>query len=137
MNHQSISRHIHKRSSIYLTLLYLAAVLARFLIALSWSDNPWIMPDEAWYTNLARSLFTTGQVLFRTQPIKYDALLYPLLLSHLYGLGGAVDTFRTIQLLNAFLINAWVFPMWYLARSVTGSHKSAWVVAIICLLLPD
>lgn len=128
---------VYRKTTLCLAAVYLTAVAVRFSLALLLSDNPWIMPDESLYSNLARSLWSGGQVLLRGQPIKYDALLYPLVISPLYGLGSSIDTFRSIQLLNSFLINAWIFPMWHLSRRVTQSDRKAWAIALICLILPD
>lgn len=120
-----------------LLLLYGAGVLCRVLLALAFSQNPSIMPDESLYFNLARSIFTSGEVLYRGQPITYDSLLYPLVLSPLFLLPQSINLFRVIQVANALLMNAAVFPAFFMARRVTGRESAAWLVAGVSLLLPD
>lgn len=120
-----------------LLALYLLAAVVRFVLALMFSQNPWIMPDESLYANLARSIWTEGGVLLRGQPLKYESLLYPLLISPLYGLPPGVDVYRAIELFNALSMTAVLFPAWYLARRVSGSESTAWLSAGLVLLLPD
>lgn len=120
-----------------LILLYAAAVVIRFLIALTQSTGPSIIPDEALYSNIARSILTQGRVLMHGQPVIYDSLLYPLLLIPLYILPKGIDMFRTIQLYNILLMTSCIFPGFLLARRFLGKDRPAWIVTLFLLILPD
>lgn len=127
----------HKRmAALCLPTLYIASSAIRMLLSLHFSYNPTIMPDEALYTNLARSLHVYGTLTMRSQPIAYESLLYPLLLSPLYSLPASVNLHRAIQLLNALLINTSVFPSHALALRITGSRRAALSIASMTALLP-
>lgn len=118
--------------------LFMAAVAVRLLLALLLKRNPTITPDEALYTNIAKSLLGQGEILFRGQPARYAYLLYPLLLSPLYALLPAgTDFLHAAQFVNICLISSVVFPAYYAAREITGDHRRALLVAGLALLLPD
>lgn len=120
-----------------LLLIYAGCVAVRTLLATGISIIPLVSPDEPLYFNLARSLWTAGEVSVRGQPITYDSLLYPLLLSPLFALPAGTNMLQAIQLLNALLMNAAIFPAWALAKRLTGSRRIAWLIALLAVLLPD
>lgn len=120
-----------------LLLLYGVFTALRALLAAWVSVYPEVIPDEPLYYNLARSLWTGGEVAMRGQPITYDSLLYPLFLAPLFALPDQVDLYRVIQVVNAVAINTAVFPAWALAKRITGDNRRAWAVALLTLLLPD
>ncbi|MGI6717169.1 MAG: hypothetical protein ACOX3X_08325 [Eubacteriales bacterium] len=124
----------------YIKLLcgfWLISVVVRFIIALSTSVTPSIMPDESLYFQISDSLAGLGRVYFRGQPINYTYITYPLLLVPLHWLSNSINIFRAIQLVNAMIMSAAVFPAFYLGRMITKSNKRALVVALITLLAPD
>lgn len=120
-----------------LLLLYACFVAVRIAAAFAVAATPTVMMDEALYFNLARSLWTGGEAALRGQPINYDSLLYPLVLSPLLQLPAEVNILRAAQVLNAFLMNLAVFPAWFLARRITRCSRAAWAVALLTLLMPD
>jgi hypothetical protein len=120
----------------WLVILWTASTAARFLLALLMTQNPIIMPDESLYINLSRSILN-GWVALRGQPVTYDSLLYPLLLSPLRALHGRVDFYRAAQLMNAALISFSVVPAWALARDITGDGRKALGVALLTALMSD
>lgn len=118
--------------------LFLAGTAARFLLAVLFKINPTIQPDESLYINIAKSLYGQGEILFRGQPTNYAYLLYPFVLLPLYAfLPVGIDLFRAGQFVNACLISSVVFPAYYAAKEITGSHERSLMVAVITLLLPD
>ena len=119
-----------------LIIVYIAGVAARYLIALLASRNPFIMPDEALYLNLARSIANGGGIALRNQPVTYTSLLYPLMISPVYALCPAGAQFRAVQLMGCFFMNLAVFPAYGIAKRVADA-KMAFVIAAISILLPD
>ncbi len=120
-----------------LLLLYLAGVAARLAACLMLSQNPFVMPDEAVYANIARSLWDGMGVTLRNQPLTYTNLLYPLVISPAWGLPLPWAPFRTVQVLNCLMMNLAVFPAFSIAMDVTGSRRRALFVAAVAILLPD
>ncbi len=122
---------------LWLLLFYLCSVAARFLIGLLASQNPFVMPDEALYANIARSIAGGFGVTLRNQELTYTSLAYPLMISPIYLLFGAGQQFRAIQALNCLVMNLAVFPAYGIAKSVTGNRRTALGIAAVSLLLPD
>lgn len=122
---------------ISLILAYAAGVAARYCIGILTSQNPFVMPDEALYANIARSIADGGGIALRNQPVTYTNVLYPLLLSPVYALSDAGAQFRIIQLLNCLFMNLAVFPAYGIAKRFKLEHKAALGIAFISLLLPD
>ena len=140
-NEQVFSARIddRKRYLLYLIGLYAGAVLIRVLLTLLFRPAPSIVIDESLYTNIARSLADTGKPQYRAQPISYPYLFYPFLLVPVYRLqrllGG--DIYRYIQIFNAILINASVFPAFFFAKEFTGCSRKAFAAAVITAMMPD
>lgn len=124
-------------AALWLAVLYLAGVVLRYILCLVFSQNPFVMPDEALYANLARSIASGSGVMLRNQPVTYTNLLYPLLLSPIYAVASPGSPFRLIQLLNCLLMNLAVFPMWHIAMRFARSEKIALAIAAFSLLIPD
>ena len=120
-----------------LLILWILATIIRFIIALSTSGNPSIMPDEELYLQISNSLANGGQVLFRGQPVRYEYLLYPFILIPLQWLPAGINIFRSIQLLNCLLMNAAVFPAFYLGKQITKNREKGFLIAILAIIAPD
>ena len=119
-----------------LAAFYLFFSLLRIAMAFAATKTPVIMPDSALYLHLSRSILR-GEVLFRGQPIRYEYILYPLLLSPLHLLPSSISIFRAVQVYNSLLMHLAVFPAYALARSITTSHQKGLLVALLTMLMPD
>lgn len=117
--------------------IYFVACLLRFILSLLLSENPFVMPDEFLYMNLARSLHNEGVFAMRGQPLAYDTFLYSFLISPFYGLPADADLFRWLQLFNAVVMNLAIFPVFFLAKKFTPKLKHAYFVGVLALLVPD
>lgn len=120
-----------------LLALFCVGVCVRALLAFRFASSLFVWRDESIYFNLARSLWTTGKIAYRGQPIHYDSLLYPILLAPLFSLQQYVNIHKVIQLFNCLAMNAAVFPVWFLAYELSQSKRIAWVMAVFALILPD
>lgn len=127
----------NKKVLIWLLLVYAAGVAIRLLIARFASQNPFVMPDEALYANIARSIADGSGVMLRNQPVTYTNVLYPLLLSPVYAFAGAGEQFRIIQIVNCFFMNLAIFPVYGIAKNFTKDSRMAFLIAVFSLLLPD
>ncbi len=117
--------------------IYLPFCLLRIACAFYAASTPVIMPDSALYMHLSRSIMEKGALLFRGQPIRYEHILYPLLLSPLQLLPQSVSLFRGIQVFNVLVMHLAVFPVYGLARAVLRSHRKALLCAVFTMLMPD
>jgi len=95
------------------------------------------MPDEALYLHLSRSIFDGEGLLMRGQPVRYEYILYSLLLSPLHLLPDGINFFRAVQFVICLMMCSAVYPAFLIGHKITGSKKRALIVALITLTLPD
>ena len=126
-----------KNPMIWLVIIYFAGVVFRFGISFFTSQNPFVMPDEVLYSNIARSLISGGGVSLRNQPVTYTNLLYPLLISPIYAFCRAGTQFRAVLLLNSLVMNLAVFPTYQIARRFMKDNKLIFGISVISIMLPD
>ena len=124
-------------TGLVLFLLYLFGIGVRFGLALLFRHSPTVQIDESLYINIAKSLAAGEGITYRSQPVQYLYIFYPLLLTPLYLFPLPFDLYRVLQLWNAFLISSAVFPIYLFARDFIGSTKKSLVVAALTLLMPD
>lgn len=120
-----------------LILIYIGGIVLRYVIGIFASQNPFIMPDEDLYANIARSIANGSGISLRNQPLTYTNILYPLLISPAYVFFRAGTQYRVIQLLNCIFMNLAVFPAYGIARKFTDNKNTAFGIAILSLLMPD
>ncbi len=96
-----------------------------------------MMLDEALYFSVSSSLFGTGEVLLRGQPVVYEYILYPLLLAPLHLLPASFNIFRAIQLFNALLLSSAAIPAYLIGEKITGSRLKGLFTGFFVLCMPD
>ncbi len=122
---------------IILFCFFLFSSAVRFLFAFCFRHAPTVQIDESLYINIAKSLAAGEGIAYRSQPIPYMYIFYPLLLTPLYLFPLPFDLYRVVQLYNSFLISSAVFPVYLFAKDFTGSRKRGLVAAALTLLMPD
>ncbi len=127
----------HRRTLITLLIMYAVFCVFRYLMALSTSEYPIVMIDEILYYSMARSMGAHGQITFMGQPANYNSVLYSFLLAPVYWLPEGTDYYRIIQLINILLFNLSLFPIYALARRVSGNERTALILSFISMLAPD
>jgi hypothetical protein len=120
-----------------LLILYILFSILRILLAFLHTLTPEAQPDAGLYLHLSHSIIREGALLFRGQPIRFEYILYPLLLSPLHLLPEGVNIFRAVQVFNVLVMNLSVFPAYALARGITGSRNKGLFIAFLTLLMPD
>lgn len=133
----SISDVSSGRARIILAGLYFAGVAVRFILALCFRHGATILIDETLYINIAKSLALEGEIAFRSQPVPYLYLFYPILLVPIYLIKFPFDIYRVIQLYNGFLMASSIFPIYLFTKDFTGSRRKGLFSASITLLMPD
>lgn len=126
-----------KNAMIWLWILFALGAALRFGLALALSANPFVMPDELLYSNIARSLISGDGVSFRNQPVAFTNLLYSFLISPVYAFAPPGLEFRAIQIFNALAMNAAVFPAYFLSKRLLQDKKFIWGITVVSILLPD
>ncbi len=126
-----------RRVGIVLLGMCFLSVCIRFLFAVVVTDGPFIVIDESLYTNIARSLAAGEGIAYRSQPVNYMYIFYPLLLVPLYLFPLKVDLYRLVQFYNIVLISSSLFPAYLFTKEFTKSRKKALVVGAFTLLMAD
>ena len=124
--------------AVVLILTYVGFVLIRFLLAAATHPYPTMVIDELLYYHIARSIANGGGILYLGQPADYTSIFYSLVLSPVYALfPRGTNYMQLMQLWNILLMNLSLFPVYALAKAVTGNQKTAYAVGLVSLLLPD
>ena len=109
----------------------LRAWLARDMVA------PFIMVDELIYSELARSVAASGDLLVRDLPAGGYSIVYPLLISPAYALFDALPTaYGAVKTINAVLMSLAAVPAYLLARRMLGSALSL-LAAVLAVSVPS
>ena len=127
-----------KKTVLWMTGIYAAAVLCRFLLAFFTSAYPVTNIDEFLYYGLARSIAEGNGLMFRGQTAEYSYILYSLVLSPVYllGLRGPL-LFRILQLWNILLSSLSVFPLFCIAQRTIRDERKVPLAVALSMLLPD
>ncbi len=129
---------VRLKRQVPLILLYFCAVTIRFLLATEATSYPVLYIDEFLYSNLGRSIVTSGKLLFNGQPANYSYILYPLLIAPAYLFFPEGSNFyRIIQLWNIILMSLTIFPFNALCKKLLRDNRKAFIATAICMLLPD
>jgi len=117
-----------------------ALVLASFVVR-AWLARdmigPFIMVDELIYSELARNLADSGELLVRDTPSPGYGIVYPALLSPVYlAFDGLTDAYAAVKTLNALVMSLAAVPAYFLARRVVGPGFSLFA-AVLAVALPS
>jgi Dolichyl-phosphate-mannose-protein mannosyltransferase len=107
-------------------------VLARGMVA------PWIMVDELIYSELAKSLASSGHLLVRGHETGTSfGLVYPLLISPAWKAFSAVpQAYATAKVLNCYLMSLAAVPAYLIARRLVGQWL-ALLAAALSVAIPS
>jgi 4-amino-4-deoxy-L-arabinose transferase-like glycosyltransferase len=96
-----------------------------------------IMVDELIYSELARSLADSGELLVRDTPSPGYGIVYPALLSPVYLVFDRLtDAYGAVKTLNALVMSLAAVPAYLLARRVVGPWL-ALLAAALAVSLPS
>ena len=120
----------------WLAALVTCSTVVRFLFARHMA-GPWIMIDEIVYSELAKSLASTGHLAVREVPTTGYGFVYPLLISPAYALFREIPTVYTaIKAIDSLLMSLAAVPSYLLARRVV-SQRGALIVALLAVAVPS
>jgi hypothetical protein len=117
-----------------------ALVLASFAVR-AWLARdmlgPFIMVDELIYSELARSIAESRELLVRDVSSPGYGIVYPALISPAYALfDGLTDAYAAVKTINALVMSLAAIPAYLLARRVVGSGLSL-LAAVLAVSVPS
>ena len=120
---------------------WLVAIVAGSFVVRAWLARgmlgPFIMVDELIYSELARSLADSGELLVRDVSSPGYGIVYPLLISPAYAVfEGLTDAYAAVKTLNALVMSLAAIPAYLLARRVVGPGLSL-LAAVLAVSLPS
>lgn len=120
-----------------LVVIFLAASILGALLV--WRAKNWtVMTDELLYTDLARSVASTGlpfphgrgEVFTHSQPI------FPILISPIVGFFSMPTAYHLIAVFNAVAMASAAFPAYLLTKFTTRDRTAALLVALCTVAVP-
>lgn len=98
--------------------------------------SPRRFQDESLWSSVAESLAKGDWLLWRSEPSGVKSPLYPLSIAPAYLFSDATKTaYHTIHMLNAAMMCAVVFPVYYVTRKY-GTQLQAAVSSLLALSIP-
>jgi len=98
--------------------------------------GPWIMVDELIYSELAKSLASSGHLLVRGHSELGYGLVYPALISPAWFLRSIPSAYAVAKAINVVAMSLTAVPAYLLARRLTGSGL-ALVAAALTVAVPS
>jgi hypothetical protein len=120
---------------------WLAAIVTASFLLRAWLARdmvaPFIMVDELIYSELARSIASSGDFLVRDLPASGYSVVYPLLISPAYALFDSLPTaYGAVKTINAAVMSLAAVPAYLLARRMLGVGLSL-LAAVLAVALPS
>lgn len=120
---------------------WLLGIVTVSFVARAWLSRhmpaPFIMTDELIYSELGRSLASTGSFEIRDASAGGYGILYPLLLSPAYALFDSLtDAFAAVKVVNSLAMSLAAVPTYLIARRVVSPALSL-LGAVLAVALPS
>lgn len=99
--------------------------------------SPWIMVDELIYSELGKSVASSGDFLVREVPSTGYGFVYPVLIAPAFGLFDSVPAaYHAAKVINAVAMSLTAVPVYFLARRLLAPGLSL-VAATLSVLVPS
>ena len=118
-----------------LTAVVLAGAAVQSLFAHRLA-SPTVFPDEYLYSQLGRSLATTGHLTVRGVSPHFLPVLEPILTAPAWLVGDVGLAYRLIQVENALVFSLAAIPAYLIARRLGASTRLALAVSALTVLNP-
>jgi hypothetical protein len=119
-----------------LASIVLVAAALRFLAGLL-RPTPALFPDEYIYSELARSIASTGHPLIRGGSAHFPALLAPILTAPAWLFDDVEVSFRLVQAINSLAMASAAIPVYLVARRLGVGTRFAFALAAFALTPAD
>ena len=120
-----------------ITYAVVAGVAVARLGAAFAMHGPSLLPDEYFYTAIARSIAAGGPPTVRGGPFSFVAVLGPLLTAPAWLVHNVAVAYRLVQAEGVLAMSLAAAPAFALARRVGLAERSAALAAIFAVLVPD
>jgi hypothetical protein len=98
---------------------------------------PWIMVDELIYSELGKSVASSGHFLVRDVPSNGYGFVYPVLIAPAFrAFGGVPTAYAAAKITNAVVMSLAAVPTYYLARRLLTPGLSL-LAAALAVLIPS
>ena len=122
------------------TAVTLAGIVIVSAIVRTWAASkhagPAYFPDEYLYTELSRSIATTGHAYVRGAPSHFAPLLAPRVTAPAWLFGSGSTGYHAAQAINAAFVSLAAVPVFALARTLRLGRPQALAAAALALALP-
>jgi hypothetical protein len=109
-------------------------VLAFYGIEASLRKTPWLFTDELEWSQLSRSIASTGRAARRGQPHSFESL-YSYLIAPAWWIHSTAGAYEAIKFLNVVVMCLAAVPVYLLARTLIP-RGAALVVALLSIAIP-
>jgi hypothetical protein len=121
---------------VWLIVIVAGSIALRMALA-GRTAAPWIMVDELIYSELGKSVASSGHFLVRDVPSNGYGFVYPVLIAPAFGLFAAVPSaYHVAKLINAVVMSLTAVPVYYLARRLLSARLSL-AAAALSVLVPS
>ncbi len=136
-----MAEHVRERAARVPDAVWLGAIVVVSAIVRLWlvrkMAGPFIFVDELVYSELGRSLASTGSFAIREVPVHGYSILYPALLAPAYRAFDALPSaYAAAKAINAITMSLAAVPAWLLARRVT-TRPLALLGAALAVAVPS
>ncbi len=120
----------------WLTAIVVLSIALRVALA-GRTVSPWIMVDELIYSELGKSVASSGNFLVRDVPSTGYGFVYPVLIAPAFGLFAAVPSaYHAAKVINAVVMSLTAVPVYFLGRQLLKPGL-ALVAAALSVLVPS
>ena len=106
-----------------------------FYLVEAWSrKTPWVFGDELEWTQISRSIATTGHAARRGQPLFFKSV-YAYVIAPFWWIHSTSTAYSAIKYANAVIMSLAAVPTYLLARMLV-SRRTALIVAVTAVAIP-
>ncbi|HEY4346022.1 MAG TPA: hypothetical protein VGM80_00405 [Gaiellaceae bacterium] len=110
-------------------------VLIFYWVEASLRKGPWLFSDELEWSQLSRSIATTGHAARRTAPNSFESL-YSYLIAPAWWIHSTNSAYAAIKYLDSLVMCLTAVPVYLLSRLLV-SRRTAVVVALLSIAIPS
>jgi hypothetical protein len=132
---QPPARTIPGRLFAVLPAVGIACAVLTFYLVEAWTrKTPWVFTDELEWSQISRSIASTGHAARRGQPIFFKSL-YAYVIAPCWWIHSTASAYAAVKYVNAIVMSLAAVPTYLLARMFI-SRRSATAVAVLSIAIP-
>ncbi len=137
---QSSGAQVRRRSLVdrvlaIFPLVALALTVLVFYLVEAWTrKTPWVFTDELEWTQISRSIASTGHAARRGQPLYFKSL-YAYVIAPFWWIHSTSTAYAAIKYANAVIMPLAAIPTYLLSRMLV-SRRAALIVAVAAVAIP-